>query len=137
MNLRRLIALSTCTLAVAAAGCEEFEQGRPFQVVAAQRQTLAISAEAAGILEPVIMVEIKSKASGEILSIQGDTGDLVDSGTTLVRIDKRSPRNQLNQAQAELEFANAEVERLLAAYEPPELVLTNQREESIDPTLEK
>ena len=50
MNLRRLIALYTCTLAVAAAGCEEAEEGRPFQVVAAQRQTLVISAEAAGIL---------------------------------------------------------------------------------------
>ena len=107
MNLRRLIALCTCTLAVAAAGCEEAEEGRPFQVVAAQRQTLAISAEAAGILEPVIMVEIKSKASGEILSIAVETGDVVEQGQLLIQVERTDARQTLAQAQADLEVAKA------------------------------
>jgi len=92
---------------VAAAGCEEAEEGRPFQVVAAQRQTLVISAEAAGILEPVIMVEIKSKASGEILSIAVETGDVVEQGQLLVQVERTDARQTLAQAQADLEVARA------------------------------
>jgi HlyD family secretion protein len=92
---------------VAAAGCKEAEEGRPFQVVAAQRQTLVISAEAAGIVEPVIMVEIKSKASGEILSIAVETGDVVEQGQLLVQVERTDARQTLAQAQADLEVARA------------------------------
>ncbi len=95
-------------LALAVAGCEEAENDeRPFQVVAAQRQTLAISAEAAGVLEPVTTVEIKSKASGEILSIAVETGDVVEQGQLLVQVEQTDARQTLAQARADLEVAQA------------------------------
>jgi len=107
MNLRRCLILCTLALTTAAVGCEEAEESRPFQVVAAQRQNLVISAEAAGILEPVTMVEIKSKASGEILAIAVETGDIVDQGQLLVQVEQTDARQTLAQSKADLEVAQA------------------------------
>lgn len=93
--------------AFSVAACREPEETRPFQVVAATTQVLAISAEAAGIIEPVTTVEVKSKASGEILSIAVETGDVVDQGTLLVQIERTEARQSLAQAEADLEVAQA------------------------------
>jgi HlyD family secretion protein len=102
-------ALFACALAavVAAAACREAQDERPYQVVAARRQTLAISAEAAGVLEPVRTVEVKSKASGEILAIPVETGDVVKEGDLLVQVEQKDARQTLAQAQADLDVAHA------------------------------
>jgi HlyD family secretion protein len=99
------VGLALCTLIAAA--CAEEQASRPFQVVAARIQTLAVSAEAAGIIEPVTTVEIKSKASGEILDLPVETGDLVEQGQLLVQVDRVDARQGLAQAQADLEVAQA------------------------------
>src|SRR5690606_5411360 len=45
--------------------------------------------------------------SGEILSVHADTGDVVEVGDLLVEVDKRTPRNQLAEAEASLKAAKA------------------------------
>jgi HlyD family secretion protein len=50
---------------------------------------------------------VKSKASGEVLTVHAETGDIVDSGSLLVEIDKRTPRNRLSEAEAALVAAQA------------------------------
>jgi len=94
-------------LAVGLTGCEKPEEVVVYESAPVVRRDIVVAVEAAGIIEPYLTVEVKSKASGEILSIEGETGDVVELGTPLVRIDKRSPRNQLDQAEAELEAAKA------------------------------
>ena len=71
---------------------------------------IVVTVEAAGVIEPFQTVELKSKASGEILSISGETGDLIEAGKLLVQIDKRVPQNQLAQAEARLEAAIAQAQ---------------------------
>lgn len=68
---------------------------------------IQVSVEASGVIEPVRTVEVKSKASGEILSVHADTGDTVGEGDLLVEVDKRTPRNQLAEAEASLKAARA------------------------------
>src|SRR5690606_35726237 len=68
---------------------------------------IQVSVEASGVIEPVTTVEVKSKASGEILSVHADTGDVVESGALLVEVDKRTPRNELAEAEATLKAARA------------------------------
>ena len=68
---------------------------------------IQVSVEASGVIEPVRTVEVKSKASGEILSVHADTGDIVESGSLLVEVDKRTPRNELAEAEATLKAARA------------------------------
>ena len=60
-----------------------------------------------GEIEPVITVDVKSKASGEILQIHADISDTVEEEQLLVSIDPRTPRNRLAQAQAEAKAAES------------------------------
>ncbi len=71
------------------------------------RGDLTVTAEAAGQIEPIRLVEVKSKASGEITEIHIETGDVVTTGQLLVRIDPRDVRNAFDQADADLEVARA------------------------------
>ena len=70
-----------------------------------ERRTLEVAVSSAGIVEPLATVEVKSKPSGEVLDIQVETGDLVEEGTLMVRIDPRIVRNRLAQSDAELKAA--------------------------------
>jgi len=71
---------------------------------------MRITAEATGQVEPVRQVEVKSKASGEILRLHADIGDRVDPGTLLAEIDPRDVQNAFDQAEADLEVAQARVD---------------------------
>jgi HlyD family secretion protein len=68
-----------------------------------------VTAQAAGSILPDTVVEVKSKASGEILEFNVQTGQLVQRGQLLARIDRRAPQNQLSQATAQLEVAEAQL----------------------------
>jgi HlyD family secretion protein len=81
--------------------------GRPYQVATAANKNLVVSAAATGVLEPVRIVEVKSKASGEILNLPVESGDRVEKGALLVQIDPKDPKNQVARAEAELEVARA------------------------------
>lgn len=76
--------------------------------VAAESRDLAVRAEAAGVVEPIRVVEVKSKASGEVLQLFVETGDVVEQGASLAMIDPRDVQNSLDQALADLEVAEVQ-----------------------------
>lgn len=88
-------------------GCAQETEKRSWNLATIQKRDIVVAVQAAGIIEPVTRVELKSKASGEILEIAAETGDEVRAGQLLVQIDKRTPRNALAQAEAELLAARA------------------------------
>ncbi|HZD79199.1 MAG TPA: efflux RND transporter periplasmic adaptor subunit, partial [Actinomycetota bacterium] len=79
-----------------------------------ERGDLRITAEATGSVEPVRQVQVKSKASGEVLELYADVGDEVEPGTLLAEVDPRDVRNAYDQAQADLAVAK-ESRRIAAA----------------------
>ncbi len=102
------------SLAVAAvlmlAGCGSPKQKSVVPVydsAPVEKRNIEVSVDAAGVIEPVTTVEVKSKASGEILAVHAETGDVVKAGTLLVEIDKRTAHNKVDEAQAALEAAKA------------------------------
>ena len=101
---RTIIILLTAT---ALFGCEKKKEPVIYDSAEVVRRDIVVAVEAAGVIEPILTVEVKSKASGEILRITGETGDYLEQGALLVEIDKRAPSNQLAQAEAELEAALA------------------------------
>ena len=66
---------------------------------------LELIVEASGAIEAISAVEIKSKASGEILYLGAEVGDLIQKSEVLARIDQRTPSNTLSQTQADLDVA--------------------------------
>ncbi|NIR44549.1 MAG: efflux RND transporter periplasmic adaptor subunit [Gemmatimonadetes bacterium] len=127
MNARKFVTLGTALTLFGLLACNgDDEQGRPFQVVTAERKTLSISAEAAGVIEPVTMVEVKSKASGEVLSLPVETGDHVEQGQLLVQVEQTDARQALAQAEADLEVAEARLKVARSQLDRAEKMLEQQ-----------
>jgi HlyD family secretion protein len=78
-----------------------------YETAEVTRDTLEVTVGSSGIVEPLARVEVKSQASGEVLELLVDTGDYVEEGELLVRIDPRTVRNRVAQATAQLKAAEA------------------------------
>ena len=76
-----------------------------YQKKPVEASKLDLTIEASGEVEAIYSVEIKSKASGEILDLPAEVGDFVERGSILARIDQRTPKNILDQAEADLRLA--------------------------------
>lgn len=96
-------------LVLLAAACAKEAPAPTYQAVAVETRDIAVSAQAAGAILPDTVVEVKSKASGEILDFPVQTGQVVTRGTLLARIDRRAPQNQYAQATAQLDVAQAQL----------------------------
>ena len=107
--MRALWIVTTALLAIACTEpAPEPEAVAPvYDTAPVETRPIEVTVDAAGIVEPEVLVEVKSKASGEILEIHADTGDVVDAGFLLVEIDQRTPRNQLAEAEAALVASRA------------------------------
>ena len=100
--------LASIVAALLLAACAEEQASAPiYDAAAVERASISVSVGSAGIVEPLATVEVKSKASGEVLELMVETGDHVAAGDLLVRIDPRTVRNQLAQAEAELKAARS------------------------------
>ena len=100
-------------VAVVTAACSNDEavtEGSSLTTVEVTRGDLSIRAEATGTVEPIRTVEVKSKASGEILRLHADVGDEVGPGSLLADIDPRDVQNRFNQTEADLAVAQARLE---------------------------
>jgi HlyD family secretion protein len=103
-------------IALAVVGCsrsdasEGVRNGGRDDVALVARGDLDIRVEAAGQVEPILVIEVKSKASGEVTALYVDTGDEVERGDLLAEVDPRDVRNGLAQAQADLEVAEARLQ---------------------------
>ncbi|MFN2603478.1 MAG: efflux RND transporter periplasmic adaptor subunit [Gemmatimonadaceae bacterium] len=70
------------------------------------RQTIVVQAEATGVVEPINVIEVKAKSSGQIVAMPVETGTFVKPNDLLVQLDTRDTRNAYAQAKADLDAAN-------------------------------
>jgi HlyD family secretion protein len=78
-----------------------------YQALPVERRDIVVSARANGTIQPDTTVEVKSQASGEVLQVLVQTGQVVARGDLMVRIDPRIPKNNVDQAASQLEVAKA------------------------------
>ena len=79
-------------------------------------KNLFVSIEASGLIEAISSVEIKSKASGEILFLGAEVGDFIEKGSMLSQIDQRTPKNILDQSKSDLTASNVRLENAEAQF---------------------
>ena len=103
-TVRRISALPLILL-VSCGGGKDEEEFKFYALKEAASQQLELTVEASGTVEAISSIEIKSKASGQILFLGAEIGDYVEEGVVLARIDQRTPTNTLAQANADLEVA--------------------------------
>jgi HlyD family secretion protein len=77
-----------------------------------ERQPIKVQVVATGQIQPIYKVEIKSKASGEVLSLKLNEGDFVKKGTVIALIEKTDALAAFNQAEADLSVAKATLKQV-------------------------
>jgi len=70
-----------------------------------KRGNLTIAINSTGVIEPNLTVELKSKASGEIIQLPIEEGDIVKKGQLIAHLDATTAKNDFDQAEADLEVA--------------------------------
>jgi len=89
-------------------GCNKSKEGESvdlFTTTKVERRDIEIKVTATGSIEPIRVIEIKSKASGEILALPVETGDVVSAGALLAQVDTTDVAAAYRQARADLEVA--------------------------------
>ena len=104
-SMIRILGFSIPLLLIIGCGGKKEEEFKFYTLKEAETQQLELTVEASGTVEAISSIEIKSKASGQILFLGAEIGDYVDEGVVLARIDQRTPTNTLSQANADLEVA--------------------------------
>jgi len=124
------------------AGCEQASEvvaPALYDSAPVETRSIQVTVDAAGVVEPESIIEVKSKASGEVLTVHADTGDVVEAGSLLVEIDKRTPRNSLAQteaalmaAQARRQIAQTQMERAAALFKSQTLTQTDVEQTQLE-----
>ena len=105
INAKSLSVLLSTAILVGCGGGDKEEEFKFYTLKEAGAQQLELTVEASGTVEAISSIEIKSKASGQVLFLGAEVGDFVEEGVVLARIDQRTPTNTLAQANADLEVA--------------------------------
>src|SRR5262249_23153529 len=74
------------------------------------RRDIIVDAQANGTIEPIVVVDVKSKAGGVITKMPVETGTHVNPGDLIVQIDTRDVQNRFDQANAQLQAAQAKLQ---------------------------
>lgn len=90
-------------------GCAESEEeiSMEYRTSPIEKGRIEVMVVARGVVEPVKVVEIKSKASGEILRFPVDEGDRVTASSLLIELDNSEEVRNCDQARAALAVANS------------------------------
>jgi HlyD family secretion protein len=95
-------------LAAGLAACKKAQPAPVYEKIPVERRDIVVTASAAGAIQPLLTIDVKSQASGGITAMRVQTGDDVRPGQVLALIDPRLPRSALDQAQANLAVAKAQ-----------------------------
>ena len=103
--------LTLLLAAVAMSACgKKKAEALTIQTAGVERRTIIVQAEATGIIEPINVVEVKSRSSGQITEMPVETGTLVRPGALIVQLDTRDVQNQYDQSKADLEASQKSLE---------------------------
>ncbi len=95
-------------LAIGCAGKKE--QTLTIRTSPVERRTIIVQAEATGVIEPINVVEVKSRSSGQVTEMPVETGTLVRPGDLIVQLDTRDVQNGFNQSRADLDAAEKKLQ---------------------------
>jgi len=119
MKNKKIFTISMISLLVVSCGKPETSNDAStfYKKDNVSEKKLEVSIEASGIIEAIASVEIKSKASGEILYLGAEVGDTVKKGSMLGQIDQRTPKNILDQSKSDLEASKVRLNNAKSQFE--------------------
>jgi HlyD family secretion protein len=124
--MRKICVALVVFIALGACSTAKAPPASVYQAIAVERRDIVVSARANGTIQPDTTVEVKSQASGEVLRVRVETGQVVRQGDLMVQIDPRIPKNNVDQAQSNLEVADARLVNAKTQRERAEALLKSQ-----------
>src|SRR3989454_535957 len=121
----RLLA-APAALLVGLAGCKKAESAPLYEKIAVAPRDIVVTASAEGVIQPTLKFSVKSKAWGQILAMPVQTGDEVQKGQLLTKVDPRIPQNNLAQARAALDKAQAQLANATTQLKRSETLFNSQ-----------
>ncbi|VAX23618.1 Probable Co/Zn/Cd efflux system membrane fusion protein [hydrothermal vent metagenome] len=112
MNATRVVTIVALAGAVASALFyykSSENDGAHKKTVTVSRGDLIVAISASGAVEPNFQVEVKSKASGEILEFPYEPGDTVEEGEVLLKLDPKTEKRNLAQREADMAASEADI----------------------------
>jgi HlyD family secretion protein len=117
--MKKIIAAVAALAALAGGGYAWFAMGSeappPARGATVSRGDLVETAAASGTIEPHVQVEVKSRASGEVIELLVAEGDTVAAGDLLVRLDPADAARALRSAEVAARRASADVAQARAS----------------------
>lgn len=95
---------------------ESSGKGARYKEYTVKRGTFHSTVSASGIVKPIDRVQIKSKASGLIEELPVEEGDYVKKGALICRLDQTDVKAEVDQAQADVDIAEAELKQAQNTY---------------------
>src|SRR2546429_7303863 len=99
---------------LAVAACQKAQTARLYEKAPVERRDVVVTVISQGLIRPVLVFSVKSKAWGEIVGQPVVTGDEVKKGQLLPTWAARLPRTNVVQAQASVLKAHAQVDNAKA-----------------------
>src|SRR5256714_12139944 len=90
------------------------------------QRDVVVSATASGVIQPILTLSVKSRASAETREEPVQTGGEVKLGQLLARIDPRIPQSTLTQAEPNLAVAQAQLETATSQLKRSEALFQSQ-----------
>ncbi len=87
----------------------------PFKTAQVIQGNLVVKISATGVVEPNFQVEVKSKASGEVLKFKYEEGDRIKKGQLLLQLDKSDEIRSGDRSKADLASATAKLNKAKTA----------------------
>jgi HlyD family secretion protein len=121
MNKKKLIYILLVLLGVgilwAFAGKEspKTPEKIPFKTAQVVQGDLLVKISATGVVEPNFQVEVKSKASGEVLKFKYEEGDRIKKGQLLLQLDKSDEIRSVARSKTDLASATAKLNKAKTA----------------------
>lgn len=79
------------------------------ETVAIEKRDLSRSVSSTGAIAPLVLVEVGSQLSGQVLEINKDFNDQVSEGELIARIDPQTFATRVREAEASLQVSQAQV----------------------------
>jgi HlyD family secretion protein len=87
----------------------------PFKTTQVIQGDMVVKISATGVVEPNFQVEVKSKASGEVLKFKYEEGDRIKKGQLLLQLNKSDEIRSVARAKADLAGATAKLNKAKTA----------------------
>ena len=109
--MKRIAFFSAVAATLVVAGCKgkKADASAATQTAPIARQDIVVDVEATGVIQPINAVQVKSKASGQVMHLHVSTGSEVKPNDLLVEIDPRDAKSRYDPAVAERLAAQANV----------------------------